>query len=64
MQQHNIIINNTICIKPALYTSYYNGLLWWQMNEILSNEYTYFWLILINYDLSKCVSKPVLEVYK
>ena len=28
MQQHHIIINNTICIKPALYTSYYNGLLW------------------------------------
>ena len=48
----NIIIN--IWIKPALCTPYYKL----KMNVIQSDEYTYFWLILINYDLSnKSVSK-------
>ena len=34
-----------------------------KMNAIQWNESIYFWLILINYDLSKSVSKTVLEVY-
>ena len=33
------------------------------MNSIQSNEYTYVLVDLINYDLSKSVSKTVLEVY-
>ena len=62
MHQHNIIINNIIYIKHTLYTTYYMFCCV-KMNSILSNEYTYLWLILINYDLSKSVSKTVLEVY-
>ena len=49
----NTMIN--ICIKPALCTTYYRA-------YMLMNVHS-FGLISINYDLSKSVSKTVLEVY-
>ena len=63
MHQHTIIIN-IICIKPTLYTTYYmlcsDGN---EFNSIKWIDIIIFGWFLINYELSKSVSKTVLEVY-